>query len=171
MTATSCSLAGMGPVSISRNGAHYMNLTNRHLSKSMHLDIVRSQLSISALVTDTKNPRLMTSATTLGNATKISAPTLSWERVGANVNEGAGAENPPHGRLCQLRQLVQLRSTTEAILGSCTPRRTVQQQVTSWEVCSGQEATHWVQARGRRTLTRSSNTPTETINLDTALSS
>ncbi|TFL02561.1 glycosyl hydrolase [Pterulicium gracile] len=40
-------------------------------------------------VTDTKNPRLMTSATTLGNATKISAPTLSWERVGANVNEGA----------------------------------------------------------------------------------
>ncbi|KAF8659840.1 hypothetical protein AX16_001725 [Volvariella volvacea WC 439] len=33
----------------------------------------------------------MTSATTIGNATKISTPTLSWEQVGANVNEGPAA--------------------------------------------------------------------------------
>ncbi|EJD48641.1 Arabinanase/levansucrase/invertase [Auricularia subglabra TFB-10046 SS5] len=30
----------------------------------------------------------MTSATTVGNATKISTPTYSWEKIGANVNEG-----------------------------------------------------------------------------------
>lgn len=30
----------------------------------------------------------MTSATTVGDATKISTPTYSWETVGANVNEG-----------------------------------------------------------------------------------
>jgi GH43 family beta-xylosidase len=32
----------------------------------------------------------MSSATTLGNAVKISTPTASWETIGANVNEGAG---------------------------------------------------------------------------------
>ncbi|KAL0579425.1 hypothetical protein V5O48_002596 [Marasmius crinis-equi] len=33
----------------------------------------------------------MTSATTVGNAVKIATPTLSWEQVGANVNEGPAA--------------------------------------------------------------------------------
>ncbi|KAF8892279.1 glycoside hydrolase family 43 protein [Infundibulicybe gibba] len=33
----------------------------------------------------------MTSATTVGNAVKISTPTLSWETIGANVNEGPAA--------------------------------------------------------------------------------
>ncbi|KAL0953737.1 hypothetical protein HGRIS_004927 [Hohenbuehelia grisea] len=33
----------------------------------------------------------MNSATTVGNAVKISTPTLSWEQVGANVNEGPAA--------------------------------------------------------------------------------
>ncbi|PFH50270.1 glycoside hydrolase family 43 protein [Amanita thiersii Skay4041] len=33
----------------------------------------------------------MTSATSVGNAVKISTPTLSWEQVGANVNEGPAA--------------------------------------------------------------------------------
>ncbi|KAK0469927.1 Arabinanase/levansucrase/invertase [Desarmillaria tabescens] len=33
----------------------------------------------------------MTSATTVGSAVKISTPTLSWEQVGANVNEGPAA--------------------------------------------------------------------------------
>ncbi|EEB98173.1 hypothetical protein MPER_02367 [Moniliophthora perniciosa FA553] len=33
----------------------------------------------------------MNSATTVGNSVKISTPTLSWERVGANVNEGPAA--------------------------------------------------------------------------------
>ena len=32
----------------------------------------------------------MNSATNVGNAVKISTPTLSWERVGSNVNEGPG---------------------------------------------------------------------------------
>lgn len=32
----------------------------------------------------------MNSATSLGNAVKISTPSLSWEKVGANVNEGPG---------------------------------------------------------------------------------
>lgn len=31
----------------------------------------------------------MKSATTVGNTVKISTPTLDWEKVGANVNEGA----------------------------------------------------------------------------------
>ncbi|TFK73773.1 glycoside hydrolase family 43 protein [Pluteus cervinus] len=33
----------------------------------------------------------MNNATSLGNTVKISSPTLSWERVGANVNEGPAA--------------------------------------------------------------------------------
>jgi GH43 family beta-xylosidase len=33
----------------------------------------------------------MTSATTLGNAVKISTPTASWEKIGAKVNEGPAA--------------------------------------------------------------------------------
>ncbi|TFK39788.1 glycoside hydrolase family 43 protein [Crucibulum laeve] len=33
----------------------------------------------------------MTSATTVGNAVKIATPTYSWEKVGANVNEGPAA--------------------------------------------------------------------------------
>ncbi|KAJ8093982.1 hypothetical protein PM082_009867 [Marasmius tenuissimus] len=33
----------------------------------------------------------MNSATTVGNTVKISTPTLSWERVGSNVNEGPAA--------------------------------------------------------------------------------
>uniref|UniRef100_A0A0W0GDE0 Putative Arabinanase/levansucrase/invertase n=1 Tax=Moniliophthora roreri TaxID=221103 RepID=A0A0W0GDE0_MONRR len=33
----------------------------------------------------------MNSATTVGNSVKISTPTLSWERIGANVNEGPAA--------------------------------------------------------------------------------
>jgi hypothetical protein len=33
----------------------------------------------------------MTSATTVGNTVKISTPTYSWEKVGANVNEGPAA--------------------------------------------------------------------------------
>ncbi|KAJ8521245.1 hypothetical protein ONZ45_g2029 [Pleurotus djamor] len=33
----------------------------------------------------------MNSATSIGNAVKISTPTLSWEQVGANVNEGPAA--------------------------------------------------------------------------------
>ena len=32
----------------------------------------------------------MNSATSLGNAVKISAPTNSWEQIGAKVNEGPG---------------------------------------------------------------------------------
>ena len=32
----------------------------------------------------------MNSATTVGNAVKISTPTYSWEKVTANVNEGPG---------------------------------------------------------------------------------
>lgn len=34
--------------------------------------------------------RKMNSATTVGNTVKISTPTYSWEKVGANVNEGPG---------------------------------------------------------------------------------
>ncbi|KAF9454344.1 glycoside hydrolase family 43 protein [Macrolepiota fuliginosa MF-IS2] len=33
----------------------------------------------------------MTSATTVGNTVKISTPTYSWEKIGANVNEGPAA--------------------------------------------------------------------------------
>ncbi|KAL0064951.1 hypothetical protein AAF712_008073 [Marasmius tenuissimus] len=36
-------------------------------------------------------PSQMNSATTVGNTVKISTPTLSWERVGSNVNEGPAA--------------------------------------------------------------------------------
>jgi hypothetical protein len=34
--------------------------------------------------------RKLSSPTTVGNAVQISKPTLSWEQVGANVNEGPG---------------------------------------------------------------------------------
>ncbi|KAK1235396.1 hypothetical protein PQX77_001389 [Marasmius sp. AFHP31] len=41
-------------------------------------------------------PSQMNSATTVGNTVKISTPTLSWERVGSNVNEGPGKSSIPY---------------------------------------------------------------------------
>lgn len=51
----------------------------------------------------------MTSATTVGNAVKISTPTYSWERIGGNTNEGPGA-------LCCSPNLQDASETAAAML-------------------------------------------------------
>ncbi|KAJ6591563.1 Arabinanase/levansucrase/invertase [Mycena vulgaris] len=76
-TCTSCTLASMEPVSTSV------------LTYSAGSDTLRA-FSVLGSISDTWNSQF-TSATSVGNAVKISTPTNTWETISGPVNEGPAA--------------------------------------------------------------------------------